>query len=217
MNHKVQTFGISRIIAPNEDGHWVECMAKDDIEAGCKWENAQRFLQTVSTPFMTSPLLEDVGYLAQGSATAEALAGTYVPPAGTDMYVKKLLLQLKMDPKVANGPPMKVTFSSAEHIKGWRKAKEFTAMCPSGWTFSHFIAATFDPLLAAFDVMMANIPCATGHSLLQWQFGTNVMIPKSVASLRVDKLGTILLLHPKFNQDNKLLGRSVMSQAKAYA
>jgi hypothetical protein len=117
---------------------------------------------------MTSPLLNDFGYLAQGSATAEVLAGTYVPPAGTDMYAKKLLLQLKIDPRVAQAPPMNGTFSTAEHSKGWRKAKAFTATGPSGWTFSHFIAGTFDPLLAAFDATMANIPYATGYSSLQW-------------------------------------------------
>jgi hypothetical protein len=35
MNHKVETFGTSRIIAPNKEGHWVECTAQEDIEAGC--------------------------------------------------------------------------------------------------------------------------------------------------------------------------------------
>jgi hypothetical protein len=34
-----------------------------------KWENKRRFSQTASTPFMTSPLLDDFGYLSQGLAT----------------------------------------------------------------------------------------------------------------------------------------------------
>jgi hypothetical protein len=50
---------------------------------------------------MTSPLLEDFGYLVP----AEVLAGTYVAPAGTDIYAKKLLLQLKMDTRVAQARP----------------------------------------------------------------------------------------------------------------
>jgi hypothetical protein len=72
-------------------------------------------------------------------------------------------------------------------------------------------------MLASFDATMANIPYATGYSPLRWQSGTDVMIPKSVASLRVDKLRTILLLDPEFNQNNKLLGRSLMSHAEKYA
>jgi hypothetical protein len=84
----------------------------------------------------------------------------------------------------------------------------------SGLTFPHFIASTYDPMLASFHATMANIPYATGYSPLLWQSGTDVMIPKSIASLRVDKLRTILLLDPEFNQNNKLLGRSLMRQAK---
>jgi hypothetical protein len=42
------------------------------------------------------------------------------------------------------------------------------------------------------------------------------MIPKSTASLRVDKLLTLLLLDPEFNQNNKMLGRSLMTQAEAF-
>jgi hypothetical protein len=42
------------------------------------------------------------------------------------------------------------------------------------------------------------------------------MIPKSVASLRVDKLRTWLLLDPEYNQNNKLLGHSVMAHAEKY-
>jgi hypothetical protein len=56
-----------------------------------------------------------------------------------------------MDPRVADALPMKVIYSVDQHIQGWRKAREFTASGPSGLTFSHFIAATYDPLLASFD------------------------------------------------------------------
>jgi hypothetical protein len=112
---------------------------------------------------------------------------------------------------------MSVVLSIAQHIRGWKKSKEFTATGPSGLTFSHFIASTYDPMLASFDSTMANIPCATGYSPLCWQSGTGVMIPKSIASLRVDKLWTILLLDPELNQNNKLLGRSLMRQAEKYS
>jgi hypothetical protein len=217
MNNKLKSFGTSRIVAPDYDGNWVEFTSKEDIEAGCQWENSRRFSQTSSTPFMTYPLVDEFGYLAQGPATNAVLQGTYIPPPGTDPYAKKILKELKMDSRVAAAPPMKVVFSVDQHIKGWRKARELTATGPSGLTFSHFIAATYDPVLASFDVTMANIPYATGYSSIRWQSGTDVMIPKSVASLWVDKLRTLLLLDPKCNQNNKILGRAVMAQAEAYS
>jgi hypothetical protein len=122
-----------------------------------------------------------------------------------------------MDPHVSAAPPMKVTFSVAQHIQGWRKAREFTATGPKGLTFSHFIAASYAPLLASFDATMANIPYAPGYSSSRWQFETDVMIPKSTASLRVDKLRDLLLLDPEFNQNNKILGRNLISHAEASA
>ena len=126
---------------------------------------------------MTSPLVEDFGYLAQGPATTAVLNGSYVPPPGTDVYAQKLLRELHMDPAVAASPPMNVVFSLDQHMRGWKKAREFTATSPSGLTFSHFMAATHGPLLASFDVTMANIPYATaGYSPLRWQSGTGVMI-----------------------------------------
>jgi hypothetical protein len=64
---------------------------------------------------------------------------------------------------------------------------------------------------------MVNILYATVYSPLCWQSGTDVMIPKTTASLRVDKLRTILLLDPEFNQNNKHLGRSLMTQAESYS
>jgi hypothetical protein len=214
MNHKLKSFGKSRIIAPDAAGNWVEYTSKEDIEEGCKGENSRHFSQTAGTPFMTQPLLNDFGYLAQGAATSSVLDGTYLPAPGTDLYAIKLLKQLKMDPAVVKAPPMKVVFSIQQHIRGWRKAREFTATAPTGLNFSHFIAASYDPILASFDATMANIPYATGYSSLRWQSGSNIRIPKSVASLRVDKLRTILLLDPEFNHNNKLLGRSLMSHAE---
>jgi hypothetical protein len=163
---------------------------------------------------MNSPLVEAFGYLALGLPTDSVLAGTYVPPPGADIYAAKWLAKLKMDPAVRAAPPMRVVFSVAGHVQGWRKVREFTTLGPSGFTLSHFIAGTFDPAIASFDATTANIPYATGCSSLWWQTGTDVMIPKSVASLWVDKLRTLLLLDPEFNQNNKLLGRSVMVHAE---
>jgi hypothetical protein len=218
MNRKLKLFGTSRIIAPDSDGNWIEYTSKEDIELGCQGENTRRFSQTAGTPFMTAPLLDDFGYLAQGPATSAVLAGTYIPPLGTDIYACKLFRELQMDPVVANAPPMKVIFSIDQHIRGSRKAQEFTASGPTGLTFSHFIAASYDLLLASFDVTMANIPYATGYSSIRWQAGSkNICIPKSVASLRVDKLRTLLLLDPEFNHNYKILGRSLMTHAETHS
>jgi hypothetical protein len=121
MNHKLMYLGTSRIIAPDLTGTWVEFTSKEDIEAGCQWENSRRFSQTSSTPFMTSPLFEEFRYLTQGPATSEVLSSTYIPPPKTEIYARKLFQELRMDPAIEAAPPMNVVFSMGQHTKGWRK------------------------------------------------------------------------------------------------
>ena len=47
--------------------------SKDDIEDVCIRENSQRFSQSCNTPFMTSPLVDDFGYLADTVAAEQVL------------------------------------------------------------------------------------------------------------------------------------------------
>ncbi|MCK7490838.1 MAG: hypothetical protein MZW92_02900 [Comamonadaceae bacterium] len=58
--------GISFAIAPNEAGEWVEVSTQFELEAACMKENEAKFRQANNTPFMTSPLLDDFGYLPVG-------------------------------------------------------------------------------------------------------------------------------------------------------
>jgi hypothetical protein len=81
MNWKIKALGTSKVIATDSTGQWIECTTQEDIKAGCQEENLQCFSQTSSTPFMTSPLVDDFGYLAQGPSTLAVLEGTYAPPS----------------------------------------------------------------------------------------------------------------------------------------
>ena len=45
---------------------------------------------------MKSPLVEDFGYLGIGENAQAVLAGTYIPPPGTNKYAAMLLEQLKI-------------------------------------------------------------------------------------------------------------------------
>ena len=212
--HKSKSFCTSWIIILDSDGNWVEQTSLEEIEAGCQWENSRCFSQMSLTPFMTCPLLEDFGHLAQGLATASVFDSTRAPPPGMDACARKLSKELKMDPAA---PSMKLVFSIEQRRRGWKKAREFAVTGSSGLTFSHFIAATRDPLLTSFDATVANVPHATGHSPPRWQSGTDVIVPKSMASPRVDELRAILLMDPKLDQNNKLLSRSLMSHAEKHS
>ena len=80
--------------------------------------------------------------------------------------------------------------------------------------FGHFKANCLNPTIASFDAAMSNIPYATGYSPSHWQHGTNAELLKSENDFRVEKLRTILLYEADFNANNKLLGRSLMTNAE---
>ena len=65
------------------------------MKAACIRENESRFSQTEDTPAMMSPLLEELGYLADTEAAEEILAGTFEVPEGTCKYAKNSLLSSK--------------------------------------------------------------------------------------------------------------------------
>jgi hypothetical protein len=87
INHAVgkdKLAGITLVIAPNQQGEWVECTSKDAIEDVCISERQQRFHQTKGTPPMTAPLNIQLGYMGIGVEADNILNGTYDSKPGTD-------------------------------------------------------------------------------------------------------------------------------------
>jgi Reverse transcriptase (RNA-dependent DNA polymerase) len=54
----------------------------------------------------------------------------------------------------------------------------------------------------------------TGYGLSRWAHGIDVMIPKKVDSIRVEKLRTIILFEADFNLINKIIGKRILRQAE---
>ena len=96
----------------------------------------------------------------------------------------------------------------------WHRGREFTSCGISGLHFGHFQASSNDPEIGAMDKWFIEVALRTGYSLQRWRKGIDVMIPKKVDSIRVDKLRTIVLLEPDFNFTNKIIGKRVMANAE---
>ena len=94
--------------------------------------------------------------------------------------------------------------------------REETSSSKSGIHFGHYKARCADVQLAAIDAAMARIPFVTSYSPTRWQEGLNVMIEKKAGNYRVDKLRTILLYEADFNQNNKLMAKTMMRQAETH-
>jgi hypothetical protein len=94
MNKKFQTSGLSRIEIPQPDGSVKTCVTKEAIEDGCTDKTFLKYSQTKKTPPMTSPLLDNIGFLADTIQAQQILDGTYKPSSETDPYMKKNLNEL---------------------------------------------------------------------------------------------------------------------------
>jgi hypothetical protein len=116
--------GVSSVLAPDETGTLVEMTSKSDMEQAIMTENESKFLQAVDTPFMQPNLLGDFGYLGIGTHVAEVMDGTYEIPYDMDLYTKKFIRQLEMEPAIKSDPPIRTYFMTDEWKKGWSKAKE---------------------------------------------------------------------------------------------
>jgi hypothetical protein len=70
--------------------------------------------------------------------------------------------------------------------------------------------------LASLDASWANYPYGTGYSPERWRNGVDILIPKKVFDMKVESLRPILLFEVDCNQNNKLLGRTVMQMAETH-
>ena len=144
------------------DGTRKEVVDKKNMEEAIITENKSRFLQSKNSPFLTSPLLDEVGILGNLPAADQILQGQYHNPNIPDI-TQQYIECLKMPPHVKTDESLK-TFDINDHIKGWSRAKEKTAAEPHGLSFNHFKAASKHPDIAAFDYILREIPFRTGFS-----------------------------------------------------
>ena len=83
-------------------------MARTDMEKAIIDENESKYHQTQDTPFMQAPLLQDFGYLGLGPHADAVIQGTYHPHPDVDLYMKKFIAQLTVDPIIRSSPPVPI-------------------------------------------------------------------------------------------------------------
>ena len=142
--------------------------------------NEERFTNSISkTEFLNDPdLLADIGILCEGPAVSSILDGTYTPAPHLNWFSKKLIEFMEMPEIIKENPMPKPTISTAEHIKGWRKAKESTSSDPRTPDFSHYISASYDKILADMDATLREVPLQYGFAPDEWNPMADCSIPK---------------------------------------
>ena len=125
---------------------------------------------------MMSPLLDDLGYLAESPVADEIIAGRYILSPGTDPYACELIEVLAMPESIRAKGPVNCIATVEEHRVGWKGQKARTASDKSTIGFEHYKTAIFDEDLCSMDCLLRTVPLEVGFVLLHgcrlqtWQF-----------------------------------------------
>ena len=198
----------------SSDGIRREVVDKSAMEHACIIENRERFLQSSNTPFLTEPLLQQVGLLAEKQGAAQILRGTF-DCKEQDVHTTNFISKLKQPDHVFTDPLLG-TFGLQDHIRGWKKAKAKTISESHGLSFSHHIAALQEESLCSFDFKLRELPFRLGFSPRIWKSITDFQIYKKPGIFDVEEMRTITLYTADFYMNNKWLGQQIMRQAEKH-
>jgi hypothetical protein len=112
---------------------------------------------------MKSPLVEDLGYLAETQKAEQVLEGSYQPMQKVDQYALELLHELQLPECVRKKGLIYIKITPEEHVRGWKKTKEKSAE-PSGPSMAEIKAVSQDKILAEIDTFMRNLPYVKGFA-----------------------------------------------------
>jgi hypothetical protein len=96
MRGKLGTGQVTKVYQTSEDGSKTVCETQKTMVKSFFNENDSRFSQTESTPPMKSPLVEDLGYLAETKKAEQVLEVSYQPTQKVDRYALELLQELRL-------------------------------------------------------------------------------------------------------------------------
>jgi len=151
------------------------CNTKERIKDVLLPVNKAKVHSLEDTNFLTSPLVEEFGFQGNEQTENDVLQGSYVPPPTTSRYAKLFLKHCVAPPGL---PISDDRVSTADHCKGWKRAKEHTLGDRSRIIFAMYKAEATDPVLAALDASQRSMGCATGFSFPRWQQGLDIQLLK---------------------------------------
>jgi len=193
------------------------CDTKERIEEVLLPVNKAKVHSSEDTDFLTSLLVEEFGYQGNEQTEKAVLQGTYVPPPSASRCSKLFLKHCVAPPGL---PISDDRVSTADHCKGWKRAKERTSGGRSRITFAMYKAEATDPMLAALDASQRSMGYATGFSFPRWQQGLDIQLLKRSGKIGATSLRTISCTEPDQNMNNKKIGRDARwngERAKALA
>jgi hypothetical protein len=152
----------------DKNGLEQECTTREEIDDACIDEGYKRYAQSHNSPFPTSPLLEDFGFLGNQNKVQDILDGTYQCPAEVDEFTKNIVQELRRPETASRHATITGYTTTEEHIKSWKKMRVGTASSTLGPSFSEIIEGTEDVAIAEVDAAIVSITALTGYCPKRW-------------------------------------------------
>ena len=190
---------------------------QEEIIAAAAESNLHRQTQTVGTAFCLPPLEDAFGSYVNNEANCHSvIAGTFIPPEGSDPFAVSLLQALEQPSSLSDKGLIDFKVTPELHSQAWRSQKDKTAVEPSALSNSHYFCSTFNPTLNEVDCMMRSSPLEFAFTPSSWCYITNVEILKRAGRINIDEMRLIQLMHPEYQINNKSVGKKVLANAEMY-
>ncbi len=191
-----------------------ECVTQPKMEKAIMFENELRFTRCIVSAFFISILLKLIGVMFNGPAVSEIKNCTWTPPERIDPYAYLFLVELQQNPVKEEFKTRPSLITSEANSESWKMRQPGTASEPSQLPFSHHIAAAHSNGLSEVDAALRSAPYQIGFSPIDWEIFTDFQILKKMGVFDVEKMRSLLLMPPLFNENNKKLGRDMMHHAE---
>ena len=147
--------GLAQVVAPNDDGEWVEIQDRLPMEKALLQAYEVNLTQAKNTPYMVYPLSGMVGCCGETEGARMILEGEPYDGSAIDHATQEVLkyLTLKHGTKLNYTPQ---ALDVQECMEGWAKAKERTSSAMSNGThFGHWKAGHLDEKIATVHTSFA--------------------------------------------------------------
>ena len=141
--------------------------------------NLSRQQQSVETPFMTPPLVDIFGYLAEDKVAQLVINGTFIAPADTSKYILDFLDTLVMLDAIRELGPVNLKISCKDNRTGWAEMKSCTGLEPTTPNFGPCKISSMDQELNKIDIFLKDITTRLGIDFTSWKIITDFQILKS--------------------------------------
>ena len=160
--------------------------------------NKKHLRQARVTPFAEGTMSSVLGQDGDSEACEAILEGDWIPPEGTQPWLREYVKNLKVDDNIQREEII-TDITSSEYTKFWKKKRENTSTSPLGLHVGHYKVSILNEDIAEVHRIMMVLPFMYGFSPKRWCSSVQLMLQKDPGHPWIHRLRIIELLDASLN------------------